>query len=582
MADDEEFDIQPSLTATVTADIKDVDYEAVASPKNGPLSNLPALHENQAQDFEDIDYDKKALARMSLDEEQAEVFDEDDFMSPKGKQLGLSGFGLDAANSPKASSAKATPQAKEAAGDGGVDSSLLPGADSPKQQERPNTSEFCARPATAPAPKLPDEPHVTPESPVFADETRQALLHAAALTDPKDRMARHLALNSLQRLATGAQNKAQLWEDEGFARKVILDAAAMEDPEDNEGRCCALGTLWNIAGDTTLRGSMWGDDTTRSIVLKAVQSETAEVRDLALGILWGLSPKANAAPMWQEESVRAAVMKAASSEQADGRKGRSYALAILQNLAEETENRAAMWADADGVRVALKAASGLTNPEDKDLRGRALGAFMNLSVEAANKEDMWNDAEGARAAILEAANLAPGLDDKSRSCALAAVWCLAIEQKNRVAMHSEEKVRSALVQAAAVSGDRRSRERALGTMQYLSTEGDNKTAMWADEGVRDALVASVSTSCEGKAKVYGLGAIWNLSSCPKNQEKMWRDEEAREAVIQVGLESGPEDALLQERAMAILWNLSTAGSNKAAMWKDKQGRDGGCPGSQRR
>lgn len=515
----------------------------------------PNLATEPTKDSLDVDYVKKKAPQLGGfglgDENGCDVIDEEDVTSPAAAQLGLDRFGLP---SPKAGEAKE-----------------LDASASPKAQDRPNTADFVARPATAPAPAMPDEPHVTPENAVFADETRAALLHAAALTDPTDRMARDLALNSLQRLATGSQNKTQLWEDTVLGRKVILDAAAMEDLEDNEGRCCALGTLWNIAGDSTLRAAMWTDDTTKATVLKAASSEKKEVRDLGLGILWGLSPKANAASMWQDEAVRASIVAAATGQDPEGRKGRAYAMAIIQNLAEETTNRVGMWADASGVRKAITMAAGLIHPEDKDLRGRAVGALMNLSVEEANKAEMWNDADGIRAAILEAALLGPGLDDKSRGCALAVVWCLAIEQTNRSAMCSDVKVREALVQAAASNGDRRSRERALGTMQYLSTEPGNKEMMWDDQGLRDALVSSIETPGEGKARAYGLGAIWNLSSCAKNQEKMWKDEATKSALVDVALNCDSGESMLLERSMAIFWNLSSATGNKVSLWKDEKG-----------
>merc|ERR1719210_3145797 len=139
-----------------------------------------------------------------------------------------------------------------------------------------------------------------------------------------------------------------------------------------------------------------------------------------MGVLWNLSPKAaNAATIWQDEAARSAILEAAKWMELAGRQARSFAMATLQNLAEESANRSDMWADDVGAKVALVDAAGLTDADDKDLRGRAIGALMNLSIEPSNKEGIWNDTN-TRAALVQAANLEPGTDDKSWTCSLAA------------------------------------------------------------------------------------------------------------------------------------------------------------------
>lgn len=395
--------------------------------------------------------------------------------------------------------------------------------------------------------------------------------------DTEERSPRDGALRSLQGIAAAVQNKRAMWQDKADTRAVILNSAMMEKEEDVEGRCFALGTLWNIAGELANRQDMWDDQDTRVCVVKASQSDNPKVHELGMGILWNLSPKvANAGPVWQDKEARSAIVQAAKSQKADQRQARAFAMAALQNLAEESSNRAEMWADDAGVRPALIEAAQLCNPEDKDLRGRAIGALMNLSVAPANKKHMWDDAAGARSVLLEAANLGPGLDDKSWTCSLAAMWSMAVEQKNRVAMMTEDKVRAAIVKATGPGATanetcKRARERALATLQYLTTDPENKEKVWDDEDIKSALIAATEGPSDGKLKIYALGALWNLSSCQKNQVKMWQDEIARGSVIEVAKDGDGGDVELQERAMAVLWNLSAAVSNKIPMWNDKDG-----------
>lgn len=416
-----------------------------------------------------------------------------------------------------------------------------------------------------------------PEPPLF-DDSYRLLLRTADLDSSEDREPRDFALSMLQTNAAIPQNKRPMWEDIEGTRRVILASAIRRDPVDVVGRRCALATIWNLAGHPANRKDMWGDEATRAAVLDAVASEVAEVREVGLGVCWNLSPMhANAKPMWREEAARSAIITAAVSERPQCRKGRAFAMAVLQNLAEHPDNRIGMWGDA-GVRSALVRASWLTECEDRDLRGRAIGALMNLSAEDTIKQDMWNGASGARAALAEAATLEPGKDDKSRTCALAALWSLALEPKNRIPMRQEKKVRMALLRAAESSLDasdttRRARERALGSLHSLSMEPANKKAIWEDKDMRAAIIVAARGPGDGCIRAYGLGALWHLSSCRRIQERMWQDARgARSAVLAAGRGGpAPDDKKLQSRAMAVIWSLSAAEGNRAAMWADAQG-----------
>eukprot|EP00405_Crypthecodinium_cohnii_P024766 CAMPEP_0206497980 /NCGR_PEP_ID=MMETSP0324_2-20121206/50627_1 /ASSEMBLY_ACC=CAM_ASM_000836 /TAXON_ID=2866 /ORGANISM="Crypthecodinium cohnii, Strain Seligo" /LENGTH=845 /DNA_ID=CAMNT_0053983891 /DNA_START=214 /DNA_END=2751 /DNA_ORIENTATION=+ len=424
----------------------------------------------------------------------------------------------------------------------------------------------------------------------------KAFLHAAALSGEEDREARTMALSTLQYMATSADNKRRMWEDVEGARAVFVAAAGLEEPQDEACRLAALGSLWSLAAEPTNRQAMWRDASTRQVVLLAAKSNKPEIRELALGVLWNLSPKAaNAGFVWQNEAARAAILDAAKSPELEMQQARSFALAALQNMAEEPTNRPSMWQDELGARLALVEASKLSAPDYRELRGRAMGALTNLAVEPGNKESMWMDEYGARQALLEAANLAPDVDDKSRNAALTALWCLAMAQENRAPMWADAEVRSALSVAsqwdtASSNGQlelplaqgsqerlQRARERALGTLQHLSSATPNQKSMWEDLSIRNAILAAANLTRRNlrRLRVYGLGTLWNLSTCDENKVSMWQDApEVRSAIIATlndRLETPATEQDLRENAAAILWHLSTASSIRAALWADEEG-----------
>jgi hypothetical protein len=269
--------------------------------------------------------------------------------------------------------------------------------------------------------------------------TRTALIHAAHLTEPRDRKRRLLAVRALQNLAVEPRNREKIWMDGEGARAVFSKAAMSDDPEEGMIRLFGVAGLQHLGSEQVLKEEMWADEAGARAALVKVASakkpadgdeatEQREARERALSALQSLSAEVEIkVPMWNDVQTREAFVAAARFADPGDVRARSSALGALQNISSEEDVKLPMWQDVAGCRSVLVEAAKITNPAGRDGRDRAVAALWNLSTDPdVRSDDIWldKDATGPVCVLEMTAHLNGDDDRKARGYALAALQAL--------------------------------------------------------------------------------------------------------------------------------------------------------------